>query len=93
MNIDKVILRVILNTLAAVAALFVFLFSTLIIFFPSTMMNFTYDMGMDAASISYARREYKRTDKIYYIARATETAIGIGDEKKNLFLRKSFHCR
>ena len=90
MNIDKVILRVILNTLAAIAALFVFLFSTLIIFFPSTMMSFTYDIGMDAASISYAKREYKRTDDIYYIARATETAIGIGDDGKIFSCGKAF---
>ncbi len=82
MGFDKVILRAILNTLAAVAVLFVFLFSTLIIFFPSTMMKFTYNMGMDAASISYARREYKRTDEIYFIERATRTAIGLGDAEK-----------
>ncbi|MBE5739852.1 MAG: hypothetical protein E7349_03230 [Clostridiales bacterium] len=84
MSVDKVILKAVLNTLAAIAALFVFLFSALIIFYPSTMMKFTYDMGMDAASISYAKREYKRTSEIYYIARATETAIGLGDAEKIL---------
>jgi hypothetical protein len=47
-------------------------------------------MGMDAASISYAKREYKRTDSIYYIARATETAIGLGDESKILSCGKAF---
>ena len=90
MNIDKLIIRVVLNTLAAIAAMFVFLFSMLIIFFPSTMMNFTYKMGMDAASISYAKREYKRTDKIYYIAHATETAIGLGDYEKIFSCGKAF---
>ena len=90
MSVDKVIVRAVLNTLTAVAALFVFLFSTLIIFFPSTMMEFTYDMGMDAASISYAKREYKRTDEIYFIARATQTAIGLGDEEKIYSCGKAF---
>ncbi len=84
MSVDKVILKAVLNTLAAIAALFVFLFSALIIFYPSTMMKFTYDMGMDKASISYAMREYKRTDEIYYVAHATETAIGLGNAQKIL---------
>ena len=82
MSVDKVIIRSVLNTLAAVAALFVFMFSALIIFFPATMMEITYDMGMDKASISYAKREYKRTDEIYFIAHATQTAIGLGDEER-----------
>jgi hypothetical protein len=90
MSVDKLILKVALKTLAAVAALFVFLFSALIIFFPSTMMNFTYNMGMDAASISYAKREYKRTDKIYYIAYATEIAIGLEDCEKIFSCGKAF---
>ncbi len=84
MNVDKVILKAVLSSLAAIAALFVFLFTALIIFYPSTMMKFTYDMGMDKSSISYAMRVYKRTDEIYYIAHATETAIGIGNEEKIL---------
>ncbi len=84
MNVDKVILKAVLSTLAAIAALFVFMFTALIIFYPSTMMKFTYDWGMDKASISYAMREYKRTDEIYYVAHATETAIGLGNEKKIL---------
>jgi len=90
MNIDKLVLKVVLKTLAAIAAMFVFLFSMLIIFFPSTMMDFTYKIGMDEASISYAKREYKRTDKIYYIARATETAIGLGDYEKIFSCGKAF---
>ena len=90
MSVDKVILRAVLNTFAAIAALIVFLFSALIIFYPSTMMNFTYDMGMDKASISYATREYKRTNEVYYIARATETAIGLGDAEKILSCGEAF---
>ena len=90
MSVDKVILRAVLNTLAAIAVLFIFLFSALIIFYPSTMMKFTYDMGMDKASISYATREYKRTNEVYYIAHATETAIGIGDAERILSCGEAF---
>ena len=75
MSVDKVILRAVLNTLAAIAALFVFLFSALIIFYPSTMMNIDYDLGMENASITCAKRSYKRSGEVYYIAFATETAI------------------
>lgn len=82
MSIDKVILKSILSTLAAIGILIVFLFTALVCFFPSMMMKFTYDMGMDASSIAYAKRQYKHTDEIYYIAYATDVAILTGDAKK-----------
>ena len=76
MGVDKVILRAFLSTLAAVVALFLFLVIALIGLYPSTMMELTYDLGMDTASVRYAERAYKASDDIYYIAYATEVAIG-----------------
>ena len=82
MGVDKVILRAILSTLAAIAVLFGFLFATLIIVYPSTMMEFTYSLGLEESSIKYAQRAYKRSNDIYYIAYATQTAIEIEDYEK-----------
>lgn len=76
MGVDKVILRSFLSTLAAVAVLFVFMVVALVGFYPSTMMELTYDLGMDSASVHFAERAYKESDDIYYIAYATEVAIG-----------------
>jgi len=76
---DKVILKAVLSTLAAIVALIVLLFSALAIFFPSTMMSFTYKLGMEDASIHFAERAYDRSKEIYFSAFATEVAIGVGD--------------
>ena len=75
MRVDKVILRAALSSLAAVATLIGIMIFALCYLFPATMMNLTYDMGMDNASITCAKRSYHRTDEIYYIAFATEVAI------------------
>ena len=80
MGVDKVILRAFLSTLAAIAVLLVFMFSALSIIYPQTMMELTYTMGMEDSSIHFAERSYKRSDEVYYIAYATEVAIG---EKNN----------
>ena len=80
MGVDKVILRAFLSTLAAIAILLVFMFSALTIIYPQTMMEITYNMGMESSSIHFAERSYKRSDEVYYIAYATEVAIG---EKTN----------
>ena len=82
MGVDKVILRAFLNTLAAIGILILFLFAALCTFYPSTMMNLTYDLGMESASIHFAERAYKTSDDIYYIAFATEVAIGEGKDGK-----------
>lgn len=82
MGVDKVILRAFLNTLAAIGILILFLFAALCTFYPSTMMNLTYDLGMESASIHFAERAYKDSDDIYYIAYATEVAIGEGKNGK-----------
>ncbi len=79
---DKIILKAVLSTLAAIAALFLLLFSALAIFFPSTMMKFTYDLGMEDASLHFAERAYERSDEIYFVAFATEVAIVAEDFKE-----------
>ena len=75
MSVDKVILRAALSTLAAILVLFAFMILSLTYIFPSAMMNITYDLGMDGASIACAKRAYSRADEVYYIGFATETAI------------------
>lgn len=75
MRIDKVILRAAISTLLAIIVLFGVMLFALCYLFPSTMMNLTYDLGMDGASITCAKRSYERSNEVYYIAFATETAI------------------
>lgn len=82
MGVDKVILRAFLSTLAAIVLLFAFMLLALIGIYPSTMMEITYNLGMDSSSIKYAERAYKRSDDVYYIAYATEVAIGMDDHEK-----------
>lgn len=79
---NRIVLRSILSTLAAIVALFVGLVLVLSVLFPSTMMGLTYDLGMDDAAIFYARRSYKMSGEVHYIAFATETAIGKDDYAK-----------
>ena len=75
MRVDKVILRAALSSLAAVVILIGVMIFSLCYLFPATMMNITYDLGMDNASITCAKRSYNRTEQVYYIAFATEVAI------------------
>ncbi len=82
MGVDKVILRTFLNTLAAIMLLFGFMMLMLIAFYPSTMMELTYNLGMDASSIRYAERAYDWSKDEYFIVHAMETAIGMKDTEK-----------
>lgn len=75
MNVDKVIVRSILSTLLAILILVSVMFLALIAIFPQTMMQLTYDMGMESSSIYFAEDAYRRTDDVGYIAYATEVAI------------------
>lgn len=79
MRVDKVILRAALSTLAAIAALLAIMLLALCFIFPSTMMRITYDLGLDGASIRYAKRAYDYTSDVAFIAFATEVAIGVND--------------
>jgi len=82
MRVDKIVLRAALSSLAAILVLFVFLALLLCVVYPSTVMELAYDMGMDSVSIRYAVRTYERTDDVYYLAYATEVAIGAEDKQK-----------
>ena len=75
MNFDKVILRAVWSTLAAIGILLAFVVVGLCAFFPSTSMQITYDMGMENSCIHFAERAYNGSHEIYYIAYATEVAI------------------
>ncbi len=75
MSVDKVIFRAFLSTLLAIVILLSFMFLALIAIFPQTMMEITYNMGMESSSIYFAEDAYKRTDDVGYIAYATEVAI------------------
>ena len=81
MRMDKVILRAVLSTLAAIGILIAFMVFALCFIFPSTMMYITYDLGMDGSSIRNARRAYKYSGNVEYIAFATEVSIGKDDNE------------
>ncbi len=79
MSVDKVILRAFLSTLAAIVVLFAFMIAVLIGFYPSTMMEITYDLGMESSSIKYAERAYAWSKNEYYMAYAMDVAIEADD--------------
>ena len=75
MELDKVIVRAFLATLAAIFTLMAFTVLGLCVLFPSTSMELAYDLGMGKSCIHFAERAYKGTDEVYFIAYATEVAI------------------
>ena len=82
MGVDKVILRAILSTLTAIFLLCGFMAVALVGLYPATMMEIAYDLGMDESSIKHANRAYDRSREVYYVAYATEVAIGMNDYEK-----------
>ena len=82
MGDDRLIIKSILTTLAAMGLLFIFMLVMLMSFFPSTMMEFTYKLGMDDASIHYAERSYGWGEDEYFMAYGMEVAIGMGNYEK-----------
>jgi hypothetical protein len=82
MRIDKIVLRAAISSFSAIVCLLGILIFVLAYLFPATMMNITYDLGMDGASITCAKRSYDRTEQVYYIAFATEVAIVSEDCKQ-----------
>lgn len=81
MRTDKVILNAVLSTLSAIGILIAFMVLALCFIFPSTMMHITYDLGMDGSSIRNAKRAYRYSGDVEYIAYATEVAIGKDDDE------------
>ena len=82
MRVDKVILKAIISTVSAIVVLFAIMFGALVAAFPSTMMQITYNMGMNAVSAKYAHRAYGYSGDVYYAAFATEVSILDGDVEK-----------
>ena len=82
MRVNEMIIKSILTTLGAIALLFAFMLVMLIGLFPSTMMEITYDLGMDASSIRYAERAYDWSNDEYFMAHAMEVAIGMKNVEK-----------
>lgn len=82
MRIDKIVIRSFLSTLAAIVLLFTIMFIALVCAFPSTMMELTYDLGMDASSIRHAERAYQRSKDEYFAAYAMEVAVGANEYEK-----------
>ena len=82
MSVDRVILRAFFSTLLSIFALLIFMIAAMVVIYPQTMMQLTYDLGMESSSIYFAETSYKRTHEVYYIAYATEVAIGDEDNGK-----------
>ena len=82
MHVDRVILRAVLSTIAAIIVLFATTLLALVYIFPSTMMRLAYDVGMDGVSISCAKRAYAQTGETCYIAYAVETAINADNDEE-----------
>lgn len=79
MRIDKVILRAILSTLAAIGLLVAIMVLSCFFFFPSTLMHLTYNLGMEKSAMRYAERAYKLDGGVYYVSCAFEIAVGESD--------------
>lgn len=82
MRVDKVIMRAACSSLAAIIGLIGAMILILCFLSPWTMMKITYDLGMDGASIRNAKRAYNMRGEVYYVAFATDVAIGKGDDEK-----------
>ena len=76
MRMDKVILRAVLSTLAAIALLVAIMIASCVCFFPSTLMHLTYNLGMEKSAMRYAERAYKLDGGVYYLSCAFEIAVG-----------------
>ena len=79
MRIDKVILKTVLSTLLAIFVLCGVTVTALAFLYPSTMMELSYNVGLDDASAWFAHRAYNHLDNVFYIGYATQVAIGRDD--------------
>ena len=82
MRVDKVIWRAALFTLAAITALFALMLLVLCFLFPWTMMQVTYNLGMERSCIRNGKRAYNMSDEVSYIAFATDVAISEGEYER-----------
>ncbi len=85
MKMEKIVRDAVWKTLAAAAVLFALMLITLIAFFPVTMADMTYNLGMDKSSLSFSKRAYKSTKNIYHIGFAFDTAVRLDDEEEIIY--------
>ena len=74
-RVDRIIVRAVLSTLAAVTLLVALMFGVLALAFPQTMMDFTYSLGMDKACVKYSVTSYARFGAVEYIAKGADRAL------------------
>ena len=79
MDVNKIVWKAVLTAFISALSLIFIMLGALGLFFPSTMMEFSYNIGCDKMSASFAKTAYDRTNDIYYIVRATEVSIGVDD--------------
>lgn len=90
LKVDKIILKTFLTAFLSALGMFVVMIAVLCLLFPSTMMQISYNMGLDGMSASFAKTAYDRSNDIYYIAYATEVAIGMDDENQIITYGEAF---
>lgn len=93
MRIDKVILKTVLSTLLAIFVLCGVTVTALAFLYPSTMMELSYNVGLDDASAWFAHRAYNQLDNVFYIGYATQVAIGPGRPPKRSKIRRQIYRR
>ena len=75
MRWNKIIIKAFLQTLAAALLLMGIALGVVCLAFPQTMMDVTYSMGMDEASVDFALTSYERFGTIDYILQGADTAL------------------
>ena len=75
MRLNKIILKAFLQTLAAALLLMGISLGVVCLAFPQTMMDVTYSMGMDEASVHFALTSYERFGTVDYILHGADTAL------------------
>ena len=89
MRLDKVVLRAVLSTLLGIFTLLFLLVLSSFCFFPSTLMEVSYNLGMDSHAEYYAYRSYKGSGELQYLVLAFDIANSEKDyEKIELYASK-----
>ncbi len=90
MKMDKIVLKSVVSTLCAMAILCGVAFGLAVWLYPSTMMRISYAVGNDVGAMKYAYRAYEATDELYYVAFATEVAIGMDEPEDVEYYAEKF---
>ena len=90
MKMDKVVINAVVSTLCAIALLCGLALGFAAWLYPSTMMKISYAVGNDVGAMKYAYRAYEATDEVYYVAFATEVAIGMDEPEEVKYYGEKF---